>query len=190
MGAIKCFLLTPTDQARRTLRRFAWSTAGDCTGPLKGYHNADVPLDVVPYDPKQPTGDLWPHVDPRWPTTCASCSYEFTFVDEWQLSIHRLFQASDGSGRWTLRDAPVGAIWWADWLAGKFGSANHKARGNGQHLIVKTPDGEWDVDAPATNGTGGGGWDREGDPPIVTVRPSIQMRTYHGWLTNGLLVEC
>ena len=49
--------------------------------------------------------------------------------------------------------------------------------------------GEWCVDGPANNGPG---WDRTGDPtavpPTVTATPSIQCRSYHGWLRDGKLV--
>lgn len=95
---------------------------------------------------------------------------------------------------WTF---PVGAMWWAWWLDGSYFSKKHTARGGGPHLIVRTPGGDWDIDAPSSNGDG---WDRTGIPPAVTARPSIlfqsedakgtKIERYHGWLTNGILIKC
>lgn len=45
----------------------------------------------------------------------------------------------------------------------------------------------WLVDAPSKQGSP---WTREGKPPKVTARPSILTSRYHGFLTDGFLVEC
>lgn len=195
MATIKCFLLTHTGRAQRVLRRYSQR---DQTQPCSsgwGYHNATVVMDVVPFNPKEPSGDRWDHQDPRWPKTCR-CGYVFQDRDEWQLTFQPLFTRSDGGPETSIQDAPVGAMWWAPWMAGHFAGRIHREqRGNGPHLIVKTPGGDWDIDAPASNGDDG--WSREGEPPHITARPSIGIPTlkgggygYHGFLTNGELVEC
>lgn len=99
----------------------------------------------------------------------------------------------------TMQDAPPGAMWWAPWFVAHdefYASTEHKARGGGPHLIVKTPGGEWDIDSKAKNVTNGSGWRRTGEPPLVTVQPSIGFTRddgsflYHAWLTNGILIDC
>ena len=56
------------------------------------------------------------------------------------------------------------------------------------HLAVMTPAGLVCLDCPETGGTGH--WDRQGDPPRVTVTPSLNVNhgEWHGWLTDGHLV--
>lgn len=94
-----------------------------------------------------------------------------------------------GTGQtFVLGQAPVGAMYYADWLSG---------RGpDGHCLIVITPYGPWNVDGgyqlPSP-----GHWTRTGAPPNVTATPSIgQGRrddgswTYHAWLRDGVLVPC
>ena len=135
------------------------------------------------------SGDLWPHDDPRWPTVCDGCDYVFAPTDAWQLFTDHEYQREGGQDRYALRDAPVGAMWVADWYRG-FGSPEHEKRGGGPHLIVKTPAGDWDIDAPSRNGSG---WTRTGTPPKVTARPSIGIGNpfvYHAFLTDGILEDC
>jgi hypothetical protein len=194
---IRCFLLEPTGRTVRQLRRYS-PTMADATAsdparcPGMGYHNARAPLDVV--EGQAPSGDSWPHDDPRWPKQCDACGYQFTDADAFQVFAQAEMRRSDTNTLTTIRDAPVGAMWWATWLAGHFEGADQTARRQGQsHLIVKTPGGDWDIDAPSNNGTEiGPGWTREGKPPHVTARPSILMvrSGYHGWLTDGALVDC
>lgn len=63
-------------------------------------------------------------------------------------------------------------------------------------LTVRTPGGDWHVDRPSSSG---GRWTRSGDPPRITAtpsilfsldRPTVGQRSYHGFLTDGFLVEC
>lgn len=196
MSAIQCFLLEETGNTVRSLRRFTWSKANvrDCPGAF-GYHNADTPLDVIPTEQAGASGDTHPHDDPRWPVTC-DCGYLFTPADQWQVFHQHEMRRTDTGTMTTLRDAPAGAMWWAPWMAGFSESAMHKARGGGPHLILKTPAGDWDIDAPSTNGQG---WVRTGTPPLIVVQPSIGIGDpfrYHGWLGGGsgdqpgVLVDC
>ena len=120
--------------------------------------------------------------DPRWPRRCDFCDYEFSERDERLLFFRRLYRDPEGE-EIILDDAPPGAMWDAWWLGTEF-------RGrDGFHLAVMTPGGPWYVDgrSPVT----GLHWKRVGTPPNVTVRPSnfIPGR-YHGWIDEGMLIEC
>ncbi len=67
------------------------------------------------------------------------------------------------------------------------------------HLVVKLPGGcagnEWDIDKgrllnAAKAGRSLPAWTRTGDPPNVTVTPSINwVGMYHGHLQNGTLTD-
>lgn len=57
------------------------------------------------------------------------------------------------------------------------------------HLAVMTPAGLACLDCPATKDPPGRYWIRVGEPPRVTVTPSLNIadETWHGWLTDGVL---
>ena len=184
---IECFFLEPTSQAEESLRRYGAVDGTDC--PDGPYHNIDTVIGRVALnDDSNGSGDdQHPHDDPRWPKSC-SCGYVFKDDDHWQHNIKRLFRRSDNAGLTTLRGAPVGAMWYADWLPWK--------GPDGRCLVVKTPAGDWVVDGPASNSKSKVGWQRSGTPPKITARPSIGMGdqngrwTFHAFLTDGKLVEC
>lgn len=181
MQTITCFLLEPADQGEARLRRYSMS---QCPATGLGYHNVILTLGRHPWDPTKE--DLWGHPygasvdDSRWPQRC-SCGYTFQPEDPRQAQTDRLFRRSDTGELLVLRDAPPGAMWFADF---------YPDRGpDGHALVVMTPGGEWLVDGPASNGPGT--WQRSGSPPLVTAQPSIHFPgRYHGFLTNGQLVEC
>lgn len=185
---MKCFLLCKTGTVRQSLRRFCSDETKKCSGKY-GYHNASVAFGVAPEDAETPTP---PHDHPEWPKKCECCDYDFTPEDTWQLFKENLFVRQDTGEQTTLRDAPAGAMWLATWMPPAFGSIHFKAlptdvQAKG-HLIVKLPGGhDWDIDTGAKNGTG---WTRQGEPPMVTARPSILVPGYHGFLTNGELEAC
>lgn len=183
---IKCFFLKPIDKAQVSLRRYSSSTKdgedSKCSGPMS-YHNASVDIGVIDWEEADGglMSDDWDHEDSRWPTHCG-CGYEFTEDDKWQHARHRLHERSDGGEPVTTHKAPVGAMWDAHWLP------SNRTGPDGIALVVRTPDGDWQIDGPSSNG--GSGWARSGEIPHVTARPSILMPNYHGWLTNGVLIEC
>lgn len=174
------FLIARTDRARESLRRYA--SPSTCAAGRLGIHDASVVLGEIDYPDDGYNGrgaDDFPHDDPRWPVACA-CGYVFTESDTWQHNINRLYAGGDWRG--ILREAPVGAMWdvtWMDvWPVGPDGRA----------LFLKLPDGmDWGIDGPATNSPTG--WDRTGEPPLITARPSIDSGCYHGWLTDGELSD-
>lgn len=138
------------------------------------------------------TGDLWPHSDERWPEACAACGYEFAQEDPWQLHLRDLYKPVDLErfeelpqelefGRLTtLQEAPPGAMWHAWWLT----PHSRTEDPDGLSLVVKTPDGfDWHIDGTASYGQPG--WEREGEPPNITVSPSIGTPNYHGFLVDG-----
>lgn len=203
-NSIQCFFLEPTGTARRSLRRCTPSAEGDTCPAAHGYHTAQTVLDDVV--DAQASGDLWPHEDERWPTHCA-CGYEFTEADAYQLNHQTLYRRSDTGELTTIREAPVGAMWYADWFLEHLPEGPAFYRGpDGHCLVVKTPGGEWMVDARCSNCTLPGDtehkcWVRRGEVPYVTVSKeggptcsagagSIQCGRYHGFLRNGRLEEC
>lgn len=187
MGStIRCFLLESTDKVRHGLRRWAPGDGGH-------FHTAG-PVKLTDWTPQNPNdrvfGDFWPHDDPRWPKTCA-CGYVFQDTDHWQRTAEPLW-ADPRTGRLVeTAEAEPGACWLID-AELCVTSLEYRARGDsGPCLWVKLPDGtEWNVDGPAGRSHGFHGWDRTGIPPLVTVRPSILTPKYHGFLTDGCLVEC
>lgn len=101
-----------------------------------------------------------------------------------------------------LGDAPVGAIWDAYWMR----DAGFSRTGpDGKYLVCRLPDGsDWCIDSRASNCTlpdddAHRCWARHGEAPHLTVDKdgltchagagSIQVRTWHGFLRNGELVE-
>ena len=188
MAEIRCFFAEPIAKVNVELRRYVGSEKGKCAGPY-GYHNASVVIEVKekplppPEDRYESTSIDFAHDDARWPKACP-CGYEFQEGDEWQTNEHRLY--AGGDKEFALREAPSGAMWDA-WWWGDDGKGP-----DGIHLVVQTPGGEWMPDRPSRNqdGTQGPSWQRSGSIPDVTVRPSILMRNYHGYLTNGVLSDC
>lgn len=185
MTTIKCFMFEPTERGQESLRRYSGIAgdpeAGKCPLPY-GYHNAVRVLGEVPFARETLAGygtDDVDRADERFPMRC-ECGYSFKSEDNWQRNVHRLYQRADTGALCTLREAPVGAMYFADWHP-------HWKGPDGRTLVVITPAGEWVIDAPSTDGKP---WTRTGEPPAVTAHPSIHfVGRYHGWLRNGLLVD-
>lgn len=175
----RCYLLTPTALAQKSLRRYRGITEGEprCEASGIGFHNASVRLGTTKRlrhgdDGRPLTGwqlkDL-PHSDPRWPTHCP-CGYAFTGDDHWQHMANLLWRCSDRlddpADYVTLGEARPGAMWYADWQPADWKGPD------GRSLVVRCPNGlDWSIDAPSTRS--GGRWTRTGEPPAVSVTPSI-----------------
>lgn len=195
---IDCVMLEPTELFRKSLRRYTCSDKVVCPQNKWG-HNANVTIAEAEEDPETPAGCngrgtcVVEKDDPRWPKKCELCDYVFTDDDQWQFNSNRLFRDPRDGKLYRLREAPPGAMWFADWMPFRAGPDGHT-------LIVQTPGGEWNVDGPCTNCAKPGEkhhcWEREGVPPKVTVKPgcgktcSIKCGNYHGHLVNGQLVAC
>jgi len=192
-----CFMTERMDLARVSLRRFTFSGKSvnyegkDCPGREGCGHNAEVVIDpAVDYKPKDPNYNGERRIgdpnDPRWPTICDSCDYEFTPGDEFQHVQERLYKLPNGM-LVVQADAPPGAMFYSQWHEDHWGYKGP----DGRCLQVMLPPGGisclWEIDGPANNGPG---WTRTGEPPNVSAQPSIKTSQYHGFLTNGVLEAC
>lgn len=191
----RCFWITPTDRARYSLRRYKHRYgANDCPGPY-GYHNAETQLGIGPemtsVDEEGRVFSASPSVqeyliDYRWPKQC-SCGYVFQPDDEWQVNTHQLFSSGTPLGDMTMYEAPAGAMFEADWVR----KNSNWTGSDGKCLAVKLPPGGahdiWLIDGPSSSG---GKWTRVGSVlPDISVTPSILTDKYHGFLTNGVLIQ-
>jgi len=192
---IPCVWLEPSDRFSHRLRRFrALGPKGERECPLGyGYHSRDIEIgqvvEGIEADVQERASVL--HSPPeeyqeQYPRLC-DCGYTFLPDDPWQERFDRLYLLTPGEGLVTLHAAPVGAIWDAPWFVerGRYGGAD------GRCLVCRTPAGDWVIDGPASNG---GRWVRTGEPPRLTVKPSIGFGptvklTYHAFLTDGKLID-
>lgn len=112
-----------------------------------------------------------------------------------------IYRRTDTNEELFLRDAPVGAIWRADWYEDFEGYRG----ADGKSYICMTPGGAWAIDTEASNCTRPGDlshkcWCRHGIAPNFTVNKvgntcsagagSIAVGNYHGFLINGELTDC
>lgn len=208
---IKLFWLEATDQAERYLRKWESASPEVPRCPAHGFHQAYRALERGPAvfalgDPHKSLAVLpcLPANDPRWPSKCDHCDYEFRDPHR-SHAQHLLYRRSDGE-MLTRQDSPVGSMWDAHW---------YRAPGpDGICLVVKTPAGEWLVDGKASNCQARDldhyCWPRTGDPrdpqgpsPLNVAgnggckvgAGSISIRSrlygnYHGFLRNGYLRAC
>jgi hypothetical protein len=207
----------PTEQVRLSLRVFEFSTKGKCYGPTgHGYHDSgSVPIGDAPvvwdlkadghtYLAVRPESETIAHDDPRWSRKCAHCAHVFQQPDDvWQVNQSLYYRRADTGGVLLLEDAPVGAMWYADWYSVVW-------RGpDGRTLVCRVPGGgdskhDWIIDARASNcglpeDAEHRCWVRHGVPPDVTVDKegktcaagagSIQTPGWHGYLEGGYLVN-
>lgn len=186
---IECFWLEPIELAGSSLRRYERKLSSESTCVKFSYHNASVDIDDVPF-PTDPRGilgygaDDFPHDDPRWPKKCDSCDYVFKDTDYWQHNVSQYFMDARNGRRYTTRNMPPGAMYDAKWwdTPGPDGISL---------AVVLPPEGGsdvWHPDSPPVSG--GSPWTRTGVIPKVTCTPSILTPRYHGFLTNGWLIEC
>lgn len=193
MGSrIECFWLEPTAFGWSSLRRYEKHSYDpmpppSCPSNEMKYHDTTVDLGQVDYPLSDLNGygkDDVPHDDPRWPKVCDVCGYAFKDTDNWQHNVERLFKGAPDGKLYRLRDCPPGGMYDASW--GPFDKGPDGVR----LAVVLPPEGGYDywlVDGPSK---GGGRWTRTGTIPKVTARPSIMTPRYHGFLTDGFLVEC
>src|SRR5262247_4587632 len=93
-----CILLTATNEASLSLRRYA--SKSTCVVSGMGIHNAHALIGTAPIVVSdRGTWDVDtvaqpPETDPRWPTYCA-CGYAFTSEDTHQLFKSRLYRRGD-----------------------------------------------------------------------------------------------
>jgi hypothetical protein len=196
MASIQCFLVHPTTKYRVTLRRYSRDAENRC--PANGWcHNADVFIAVEEHTEIPVSGDVHPKNDTQWPTKCSLCAYVFTANDYYQKNYNCVYSTDEGK-EYTLVSpdqmttdqamaAPPGAMWECPWMS---------PAPDGKSYCVRTPGGDWHIDG-SYGFPQAGRWTRTGTAPNFTVTPSIGIGKdakgnwqYHGWLRNGLLVEC
>lgn len=184
---LACFMLKRTDTVRVSFRRYRSSSAeGPACHTPTAYHNASrfVRKELYEQDSINQSGPVTDAMkaDPLWPTKCEHCDYVFAPTDEWQLFREFVYLCDLGI-EFTLRNAPAGAMYHAEWLDGR----GKQRAPDGRNLIVKCPGGaEWWIDGGASNGPG---WTRTGVPPLITCTPSIDTGNYHGFLQNGVFTD-
>lgn len=175
---IKCFLITETNRCHQWLRRYHQDDP---------WHEARVQIEdgtvTVSPDETYSCDYVLDKTDPRFPTHCTAhpgCDYTFADTDRWMLHYERIY-VDDTGNKYTLRDLPPGAMYYADWYPWWRGPDGHC-------LAVQTPGGVWTIDQPSSDGNP---WQRTGTPPNITAHPSVHIiGKYHGWLRDGYLIEC
>jgi hypothetical protein len=195
---VQCFLLEPTNRSKRFLRRYGREE----TRTDGHYHSAIALLDEIEVSDDPNAVEPWYDPEPfreshrdLWPKAC-KCGYQFTDEDHWQIFRDRIYRRTDTGQFLSLREAPPGSMWYADWMGRSWSGPD------GHSLMVVCPNGShWLIDGPANNCTKPDDhehrcWIRHGTPPMVTVDKngntcaagagSIQAGDYHGFLRNGV----
>jgi hypothetical protein len=190
-----CFMIYPTQFYRHYIRRY--SGQFDRNGkamrpcPLRGNkdcHDSTIELELQHHPIQAPSTICYnPGGESRWPKACA-CGYVFQADDNYQDGFDLMWKRGDDTAAepnlFKIHQAPIGALWTADWLIGGSYAKNNKTQ-PGWPLMCMTPAGyEWLIDGPSTNGNG---WTRTGPLPKITVNPSISQVGYHGWCHDGVL---
>ncbi len=186
---ITCFLIEPAPLAVEALERGSDLPCAHDSSPNKTHFASQIIEDQTTFMVDAWGASLLPSdelkQDPRWPVRCL-CGYPFQPSDRWVHRYTRLFKKVDEDHLLLLAQAPAGAMWFADWYPDAWKGPD------GRTLVVRTPGGDWIIDGPSWNNgveTHPKPWTRAGRPPIITVIPSINQPTYHGWLRCGVLEE-
>jgi hypothetical protein len=186
---IKVFWLERTELVQVRLRVYRYDAAAPCVAPRNGWTCCDADVVIFPEAPRSawvedlPDGDhrsreLVSEDDPRWPRTCETCGIAFDASATRQLWTDALYRGARDGQLYTLREAPVGAMWNADWLAGKARDA--WTGPDGLSLHVRTPGGDWCVDGECSNCT------RKQDVPVPDKPGWTRFeRSHYCWVRHG-----
>lgn len=225
---VKTFFLTPVPLRRIALRRYR--STHILTPDGESLRNSSCPLPWGYHDESTVVVDAEPQVendhdalaarfadDPRWPTHCA-CGYAFQADDTKQVFDRQLHSGAPDGKLYTLQDAPVGAMWDAEWMRHGDTADGPWTGPDGMTLVVKTPGGDWVVDSECSNctrtqytqvdertrrwtGRTHYCWVRTGDPRTGVVHVSKDGNTcaagagsigiggFHGFLHHGELYD-
>lgn len=204
---VECFWIEETGRARLRMRRFTFATRDDRPQGTPGYRDCasgtnigcsaivDTDRLIRPRFDETEHGKVlrlvpkrqWPPAR-EWPQACDSCGEELPKDAHRVLDQIMVYVRANGATLelrgWGDKHA-AGALFDSWWHRPDGGPGT-----DGIYLVAVCPDGtHWHVDAQAS---GGGHWTRTGDPrnpPTLTVSPSIQTGTYHGFLTNGRFTD-
>jgi len=195
---VRCFLITPVPYVRVSLRVYESGTT-TCPDKTWRYHDAmrletaRLPMAEMPTTADGCVSwDLPLDGTEKFPEQCDHCAAVLEGEGLKRMRfVEQLYQ--DGQG-WegTIKEALPGAMWNAEWITKS--AVKSWIGPDGLSLFVRLPNGsDWGIDIPDKNGNP---WTREGTPPNVTARPSIEVKGhaaragYHGFLTDGVLTEC
>lgn len=206
---VKCFFIEPTnDYEVEVYRSSSFSSKVECLdSSYGGGHFAEAPVGIYSFA-EQPTGGYVSKADAEskyglsaYPTHC-KCGYQFTDADGFNHRFMRLYQRRDDpTQRYTLQNAPVGAMYYATW----YEKYKRLCGPDGKSLVVVAPGKhDWFIDNRASNCTMPNDevhkcWCRHGDPLTgnVTVDKnghtcaagagSLLIPGWHGFLTDGYL---
>lgn len=200
MTDVACFVIEPTRTYSVYARRYVSGIACLATGTdehdpdrATGIHNAMRLYAIGAGEaPSSGAPDESQRISLIWPTSCAHCDYRFQEGDTWQVLHRTRYARADRDGaEFDLEDAPVGAMYRAEWF-----EVSKAMRGpDGESWVVVLPNGAgpWCMDGPSSDGKH---WTRTGTPPKLTVTPSIGGHPngaggwlYHGWLKDGVLSD-
>lgn len=153
------FLERVTNLYEYSLRRFTYSKEVVCPQQSWGHEASSGPLWKGPASDCQHTstselgeiqavtGDHWPHDDARWPKTCTKCGYTFVDTDQWQFRSEPVYRKHGTEELLTLWSAPVGAMWFADWM-----NYRRQLSPDGHILCVRLPGNhDWMPESRARN---------------------------------------
>jgi hypothetical protein len=150
---IKVFWAEQTEYIQIGFRRYDNTSRDDrtpCPGKY-GYHNAEICIGEFKarYDKKNKALDSWDKdfskSDPRWPTHCQYCDYEFLAQDYKQVNQEQIYRRGDNGEEITLRNRIPGMMWDSWWMPKRKGH-------DGLYLNVVLPSGgEWTIDSRASN---------------------------------------
>lgn len=123
---------------------------------------------------------VWPRVgEARWPTACETCHRPFRSEEPWRYDRRRLYSYKGPYGHLlvTLRNAPPGSIYDAQWLHGF--SWGEGPDGRALHAIC--PNGyPWHLDGEASNCT------RPQQVPVPGIPNTFRfVRTHYCWVRHG-----
>ena len=188
MTGIPLFIAEPTGTCRLSLRRFRYHEDGS-----GHFHDASVVIDGNAPSTPPPAGGVTPpadgrvpHDDPRWPASCP-CGELFRDDDRWQVSETGWHEGSGGRFAW-------GSGSWDGFPGAMIRSPWRDIDGRPPSWTVFLPNGAtWNTnDRAAGSGSQFGPyWEVTGEPPLITVTPSIDdrdpARPWHGWIRAGFL---
>lgn len=126
--------------------------------------------------------------DVRWPLVCKTCGddmrREVPDASGHPFSAHRqvwaetLCSGHPSGTLYTVRNAPIGAMWDAEYLHGAMRGAF--VGPDGISLHVRTPGGDWCVDSQASNCT------RDQHTPVPGEAKTFRFeRTHYCWVRHG-----
>lgn len=210
------FWIECTDLVRVSLRRFTFSEHDGLISPDRqncpaSGHGHDASQQLLAEAPAREFIDVdkqghysvlnMTRDNPSWPKVCERCGLPFNDDAIWQTNADPLYRGAPDGQLYTLRSAPIGAMWDATW----FDKAPYYTGPDGIALVVRLPNHhDWMIDARASNCTMPDDnvhkcWIRHGDPrtqPVTVDKNgvtcaagagSILAGDYHGFLQNGIL---